>query len=120
MGEWLSFIAEQVVLVINGIVLLTITLGTAIAAVQAAIAVVTRSTGNGRLREIYLQYGHWLIAALTFQVAADILESSTAPTWPDVGRLAAIAAIRVFLNYFLEVDLERAERLAERKEKRAS
>ena len=29
-----------------------------------------------------------------------------APTWDDIGQLAAIAAIRTFLNYFLERDLE--------------
>ena len=34
--------------------------------------------------------------------------SSTAisPTWHDVGQLAAIAAIRTGLNYFLEKDIE--------------
>ena len=31
------------------------------------------------------------------------------PTWQEVGKLGAIAAIRTFLNYFLERDLEEAE-----------
>jgi uncharacterized membrane protein len=56
-------------------------------------------------RSIWLRYARWLVAALTFQLAADILETSIAPDWDTVGQLAAIALIRTFLNYFLEQDL---------------
>ena len=56
-------------------------------------------------RDIWLRYGRWLVAGLTFQLAADILETSIAPSWDEVGKLAAIAAIRTGLNYFLERDL---------------
>jgi uncharacterized membrane protein len=45
------------------------------------------------------------VAGLTFQLAADVIETSIAPTWDGIGRLAAIAVIRTFLNYFLERDL---------------
>jgi len=31
-----------------------------------------------------------------------------APTWVEIGQLAAIALIRTFLNFFLERDLEAA------------
>jgi len=37
------------------------------------------------------------------------VRSAIAPTWDDIGQLAAIAAIRTFLNYFLERDLVEAE-----------
>jgi len=33
------------------------------------------------------------------------VRSAIAPTWNDIGQLAAIAAIRTFLNHFLERDL---------------
>jgi uncharacterized membrane protein len=56
-------------------------------------------------RSIWLRYARWLVAALTFQLAADILETSIAPDWDTVGQLAAIAVIRTFLNYFLEQDV---------------
>jgi uncharacterized membrane protein len=36
-----------------------------------------------------------------------------APTWQEIGQLAAIALIRTFLNFFLERDLEAAGRAAE-------
>jgi uncharacterized membrane protein len=38
-------------------------------------------------------------------LAADILRTAVAPTWEDIGKLAAIAAIRTVLNYFLEREL---------------
>ncbi|WP_353643121.1 DUF1622 domain-containing protein [Mesorhizobium sp. WSM2239] len=55
--------------------------------------------------QIWLRYARWLVAGLTFQLAADIIESALAPTWEDIGRLAAIAVIRTFLNYFLGRDV---------------
>ena len=58
-----------------------------------------------RFREILVRYGRWLVAGLTFQLAADIIGTSIAPSWQEVGQLGAIAVIRTFLNYFLERDL---------------
>jgi hypothetical protein len=43
--------------------------------------------------------------ASPFQLAADIIETSIAPSWEDLGQLGAIAVIRTFLNFFLERDL---------------
>ena len=57
-------------------------------------------------REVWLRFGRWLVAGLTFQLAADIIETSITTNWEAIGRIAAIAVIRTFLNYFLERDLE--------------
>jgi uncharacterized membrane protein len=35
------------------------------------------------------------------------------PSWQDIGQLGAIAVIRTFLNFFLERDLEDAEKASE-------
>ena len=56
-------------------------------------------------RDVWLRLGRWLVAGLTFQLAADVLETAITTSWDEVARLAAIAAIRTFLNYFLERDL---------------
>src|SRR3984957_20386715 len=56
-------------------------------------------------REVWLRLGRWLVAGLTFQLAADVLETAITTSWDEVARLAAIAAIRTFPNYFLERDL---------------
>lgn len=54
---------------------------------------------------IRLSFGQWLVLALELQLGADILATTANPSFADLGKLAAIAAIRTFLNYFLEREL---------------
>ena len=52
-----------------------------------------------------VKFGSTLTLSLELLLAADILRTAVAPTWDDIGKLAAIAAIRTVLNYFLEKEL---------------
>lgn len=65
-----------------------------------------RALTIGRKRLAWINFARWLVLALEFELAADIIGSVVSPTWNDVGKLGAIAVIRTFLNYFLEKDLE--------------
>jgi len=56
-------------------------------------------------REVWMRYARWLIAGMTFQLAADVLETSVTMTWQALGQLAIVAVVRTFLNYFLERDV---------------
>lgn len=56
---------------------------------------------------IRLRLGRWLVVALEFQVAADILRTAVAPTWNEIGQLAAIIVLRTVLNFFLQMEIER-------------
>ena len=56
-------------------------------------------------RDVWLRYARWLVAALTFQLGADIVETSITHHWEAVARLGAVAVIRTFLNFFLDRDL---------------
>lgn len=60
---------------------------------------------------IRLSLGRFLALGLEFQLAGDILRTAIAPTLREIGELAAIAAIRTALNFFLsrEIKEERAE-----------
>lgn len=58
--------------------------------------------------DVRLRFGQWLALALEFELGADILRTGVAPTWSDIGQLAAIAAIRTALNYFLEQEIDNA------------
>jgi uncharacterized membrane protein len=49
-----------------------------------------------------------LAVALEFELAADILRTAIAPTWNEIGQLAAIAALRTLLNYFLQKEIDKA------------
>ena len=63
----------------------------------------------GRRRDVWRRFGMWLLLSLEFELAADIVRSAIAPSWTDIGQLAAIAAIRTFLNFFLESDIEKLD-----------
>ena len=106
MKEWLNFIIENAVLIINAMALLMIVFGTIEAFLRGLRAMFNPSATGHELRDGYLRYARWLIAGLTFQLAADIIETAIAPDWNEIGRLASIAFIRTFLNYFLERDLK--------------
>jgi len=56
--------------------------------------------------ELRVKFGSYLTLALELLLGADILVTAVAPTWDDIGKLAAIAAVRTVLNYFLEKDLK--------------
>jgi uncharacterized membrane protein len=56
--------------------------------------------------KIRLRFGMWLALALEFQLGADILATTIAPTLDSLGKLGLLALIRTFLNYFLSKELE--------------
>ena len=56
--------------------------------------------------EIRQNLGRSLALALEFLLGADILQTAVAPTWDDIGKLAAIAVLRTGLNYFLALELK--------------
>ena len=76
---------------------------------------VTPGATHGERKAIWRRFGTWLLLGLEFALAADIVASVVSPTWQDIGELGAIAVIRTFLNYFLERDLENAEKADERR-----
>lgn len=60
---------------------------------------------------IRLTLGRFILLGIEFQLAADILTTAVSPTFEDIGMLAAIAAIRTVLNYFLSKEIEKAEEM---------
>ena len=65
---------------------------------------------------IRLGVGRSLALALEFLLAADIVRTAVAPTWEEIGKLAAIAAIRTALNFFLDREIAEEERRVERQD----
>jgi uncharacterized membrane protein len=56
--------------------------------------------------KIRLILARYLALALEFQLGADILSTAIAPSWDQIGKLAAIAVIRTALNYFLTLEMK--------------
>ena len=98
--------ARQVALAINVIAVIVVVAGVVQAVVGLLRAMVNRTATLSAKRGLWLDFARWLIAGLTFQLAADIVETAIAPTWDDLGKFAAIAAIRTLLSFFLDRDLD--------------
>lgn len=63
-----------------------------------------------------IRFGSSLTVSLELLLAADILATAIAPTWDDIGKLAAVAALRTALNYFLERELKNPAASANRQD----
>ncbi|MFN5117653.1 MAG: DUF1622 domain-containing protein [Cyanobacteriota bacterium] len=60
-----------------------------------------------------LTFGSWLALALEFQLGADIVSTTAAPTEQNLIQLGVVAVIRTFLNVFLGREIEAEQRLEE-------
>jgi uncharacterized membrane protein len=105
MEQWLEYLTHHAVIIINLFALFVICAGT-IEAFANAVRFLFQRPALGVLTLAWLRYGRALVAGLTFQLAADIIESASAPDWTRIGQLGAIAVIRTFLNFFLDRDLK--------------
>ena len=56
--------------------------------------------------EIRVQFASSVAVSLELLLGADVLATAVAPSWDDIGKLAATAVIRTLLNYFLERELK--------------
>jgi len=77
----------------------------ALYAIASGVLQLTRGKGLISPLLVFRNFAGWLVLALEFLLAADIMRTAISPTWNEIGQLAAIAAIRTFLNYSLGHDL---------------
>jgi uncharacterized membrane protein len=56
--------------------------------------------------ESRVRFGSSVAVALEILLGADVLATAVAPSWNDIGKLAAIAVLRTALNYFLGKELK--------------
>lgn len=125
-----NHIAEEVLLetaimlkiLIEGIAILILLLAI-IKALQELIFRNLKMDREEKLDRVRLDLGVALALSLEFLLAADIVATAVSPSWNAVGKLAAISAIRTFLNFFLEREVrelveERRAKLTKRKPNR--
>jgi uncharacterized membrane protein len=67
------------------------------------------ATKKQNKEEIRTGFASSVAVALELLLGADVLATAVAPSWNDIGKLAAIAVIRTLLNYFLERELKHAK-----------
>jgi len=61
--------------------------------------------------ELRVQFGSSVAVALELLLGADVLATAVAPSWDDIGKLAAIAVLRTGLNFFLGKELKEIKHL---------
>ena len=75
------------------------------ATIKSVVLFLRRQTPPEAKNEVRLTLGRWLAVGLEFELAADVLNTAVTPSWNDIEKLAAIAALRTALNYFLEREI---------------
>jgi uncharacterized membrane protein len=105
----LKQIAEAVGLACELATVMVVALG-AITTIARAILDFPRLAQPSVKKALWVGFAGWILLALEFALAADIARSAITPSWDDIARLAAIAAIRTILNLFLERDIEASAR----------
>lgn len=113
--SWIRAITLNTSLVVEGVSALIVAYAVAEAIVRLVIAIprhsVASEVGASHTvkEEIRLRLGRWLAVALELLLGADILRTAVAPSWSEIGQLAAIAAIRTGLNFFLQREIDAAQ-----------
>lgn len=104
--EHFRALAATVALVVEAVAIAIVVLGAALALANVVGLLLKRSVGLRDLKSVWLWFAAWIVLALEFALAADIIRTAIAPSWQEIGQLAAIAAIRTALNYYLGKDID--------------
>jgi len=112
--EWLRGAVFLLVRLVEAAGALIIFAGAAVGFVRFAFVALTRRPEQ--FTPVRLDVGRFLALGLEFQLASDLLRTAVAPSFEEIGKLAAVAAIRTALNFFLgrEIRDEREEIARER------
>lgn len=105
----LKSVVEQLVTVIEAGGAFVIALGAALAFARFVEALVRRRSDPHRFVEVRLGLGRYLALGLEFQLAGDVLRTAVAPTLDELAVLAAVAAIRTALNFFLNREIRQEQ-----------
>lgn len=101
----LTELAQLLEVVLETVAILIVVLAVIIA-VKRLFHHKTKGRAHHLQEQIRLEFGQTLTLSLEFQLAADIVATAVSPTWADLAKLAAIAGIRTFLNFFLQREVQ--------------
>lgn len=107
--SYISYAAEILAALVIGIALIR-------SMVQYAKSFKVNSNVESK-QNLRIEFGSSLAIALEFLLGADILATAVAPTWDEIGKLAAIAILRTALNFILERELKIIESESSEKNK---
>ena len=106
MEDVINYINDLVVIVCQILAMIVILMGISKALIIYVKDIMVATKSYEALQESRLEIGHAFSLGLAFLIGASILKTIIAPTWDDIGKLAAIIAIRTALNFFLLRDVQ--------------
>ena len=109
MEEALQRVVAVLVVVVEVCGAAVIIAGAVWAFVRLIVTAVRRRDTEGFV-PVRLTLGRFLALGLEFQLASDVLRTAVAPSFTELGQLAAVAAIRTALNYFLSREIAEERR----------
>lgn len=114
--DWLRAAVDLLVRLVEAAGAAIIFVGALLAVVQFLRVLPSRSPD--RFTSVRLTLGRFLALGLEFQLASDVLRTAVAPSFEELGKLAAVAAIRTALNFFLAREIkEETAQIGERAER---
>lgn len=78
--------------------------------IQKLPSILKHKNRQGALLSLRINLGMSLALSLEFLLAADIAATAVSPSWDGLGKVATITAIRTFLNFFLQKEVEELEK----------
>jgi uncharacterized membrane protein len=118
LNSWLEDMAGALRFLLEGVSVVCVAIGF-LTALGESLRLLGRSQSQGpRLNRIRLRFGSWLSMALEYQLAADIVATTTVPSGDNLIKLAAVAVIRTFLNVFLGREVEAEQKLEDARRER--
>jgi uncharacterized membrane protein len=104
LAEFLRVVAQTIATLVEGVGVAIVAVVASLTTARYLVAMVgcARPFPPAALR---LGLGRSLALSLEFLLGADILRTAVKPSWDEIGRLAAIAAIRTALNFFLQREI---------------
>lgn len=106
----MSHIAKQITLNISHAVEIVAALIIGVAIIKVLFLYLSSLFASKNIlskEKIRVEFGSSVAVTLELMLGADVLATAVAPSWNDIGQLAAIAVIRTALNYFLAKELKK-------------
>lgn len=103
-------IINSISLILNILGALITIWGVIIALYGFIVKEISRQSNSLELNEsLRLTLGSYLVLALEFFIASDIIKTVLTPSWEGLGMLGAIVVIRTVLSYFLTQELKKSK-----------
>ena len=105
MEQFIFPFARTISSAIEIVMVLVVVAGCVVTLVSLAASTIKGEHLPQRIRAIWLSFAAWILLGLEFALAADLIDTVASPSWEEIGRFGAIAAIRIALGFFLGRDI---------------